>query len=110
MSDGLESYAIFLYADGLIQWTTSDDSGGINGLGGTPAHVGINAGDSQNYLSHEYSFTNEVISITQSRVPDNVVAGGMLVYKVDGQNMSENCGFVNDGRYVCMYIGAITTS
>ena len=97
MSDGLVSYAIFLYADGLIQWTTGDDSGGINGLGGTPAHIGINAGDDQNYISHEYSNTSEVINITKSRVPENVIGDGMLIYRVDGQNTSENCEFINEG-------------
>ena len=92
MSDGLVSYVIFLYADGLIQW------GDGYQFGNSPAHVGINAGDINNYISHEYSFTREILNITQSRVPENARAG-MLVYKVDGQNVSANCEFFNDGKY-----------
>ena len=38
---GNDTFAIYLYADGLIQWTTGDYSkGGINGIGGTAALVG----------------------------------------------------------------------
>ena len=34
-------FAIYLYADGLIQWTTGDYlNGGINGIGGTAAVIG----------------------------------------------------------------------
>ena len=80
------SYAIFLYADGLIQWTTSDYNGGINGLGGIEASIGVTAGDGENFIDHEYSFTPEVLSITTSRVPDTVTVGGMLMYRVDGSD------------------------
>jgi len=41
-STGFESFTIFLYADGRIQWTTGDNSGGDDGLGGTEALAGIN--------------------------------------------------------------------
>ena len=80
------SYVIFLYADGLIQWTTG--VGGSNGLGGTEAHVGVNSGDGVNFVTHEYSFTPQVLNITTSRVPDTVTVDGMLVYRVDGSNDS----------------------
>ena len=43
-TNGVNSFVIFLYADGEIQWTTGDASGGTGGLGGTPAQVGFNAG------------------------------------------------------------------
>ncbi len=78
------SYTIFLYADDLIQWTTGDDSGGVNGLGGNQARVGINAGDGKTFITHEYSNTSEVINIASSRVPENGVdRNGVLVYRVD---------------------------
>ena len=67
------SYAIFLYADGLIQWETA------GGLGG----IGITAGDRQNFITHEYSFSPQVLNITSSRVPDTVRVNGMLIYRVD---------------------------
>ena len=69
------SYAIFLYADGLIQWKAS----GTRGLGG----IGITAGDRQNFITHEYSFSPQVLNITSSRVPYTVNVNGMLMYRVD---------------------------
>jgi hypothetical protein len=33
-----------------MEWTTGDVSGGVGGLGGTPATVGVNYGDGVNYL------------------------------------------------------------
>ena len=91
------SYAIFLYADDLIQWTTGEDSEGINGLGGNPAHVGVNAGDGENYITHEYSFTSQVIDMATSRVPAGVTVDGMVVYRVDGQNSTRDCVNSDDG-------------
>ena len=35
---------------GDMQWTTGDASGGISGFGGTPATVGVNNGNSLNYV------------------------------------------------------------
>ena len=93
------SYIIFLYADGLIQWTTGD-VGGVNGLGGIPAHVGINAGDGVNFITHEYSFTSQVINITTSRVPQRVMVDGMLVYRVHGQNVPIECLDSNDSKLI----------
>ena len=84
VSDGFMSFAIFLYADGFIQWTTGDASQGTNGLGGTQAQIGFNAGDRVNFASHPYSQTADVINIATSRVPDAVTVDGMLVYRVDG--------------------------
>ena len=84
VSDGFMSFVIFLYADGLIQWTTGEASGGIGGLGGNHASVGVNAGDESTSITHEYSFTEEVLNIASSRVPEEgVERDGMLVYRVD---------------------------
>ena len=97
VSDGFRSYVIFLYADGLIQWTTGDFSGGMGGLGGTQAQVGFNAGDSENFASHEYSQTPEVINITRSSMPAGLVPPGVLIYRVDGR-MIAGCIDSNDGE------------
>ena len=43
-TDGSESFAIFLYPDDGIQWTTGYQSGGTKGLGGVEAQVGYDAG------------------------------------------------------------------
>ena len=45
---GIGNNVAFYYGD--MQWTTGVASGGIAGIGGTPATVGINKGDNVNYL------------------------------------------------------------
>lgn len=45
---GLGNNVAFYYGD--MQWTTGSASGGSGGFGGTPATVGINAGDGTQYV------------------------------------------------------------
>jgi hypothetical protein len=90
--DGIYSYsfAIFLYADGLIQWTTGDDSGGSGGLGGWEARVGFNLGSFDSYPVPG-SGTPEIINIT---LTSNVGRAGMWVFHLDGEDspiMSADC-------------------
>jgi len=46
-----------------LQWTTGDASGGSNGLGGTPAQAGYDAGDGVNYLTLPGSRTASVLNL-----------------------------------------------
>ena len=75
----LESFVIFLYADGKIQWTTGDASGGSNGLGGTEALAGINAGDGINFTTIPGSLNSSIINITQT---SNIGIPGVWIFKV----------------------------
>ena len=36
------------------------------------------------FITHEYSFTSQVVNIENTRVPDSVMADGVLMYRVDG--------------------------
>ena len=45
----METYAIFLYADGEIEWTTGDVDGGADGLGRNTAQIGFNRGDGADF-------------------------------------------------------------
>ena len=36
------------------------------------------------FITHEYSFTSQVVNIENARVPDSVMADGVLMYRVDG--------------------------
>ena len=74
-----DSFVIFLYADRNIQWTTGDDSGGFNGLGGTEALAGINAGDGFNHTTIPGSLTPNIINIAQS---SNVGIPGVWIFEV----------------------------
>ena len=75
---GTETYAIYLYADGMIEWTTGD--GGTNGLGGNPAIVGYNAGDGNISYTVPGSQTADIINIASV---SNVDEPGMWVFRLD---------------------------
>ena len=78
------SYVIFLYANGLIQWTTGDASGGTDGFDGTQAQVGFNAGDKIHFYSHPDSQTADIINIASRKYPEmGDVENGVLIFRVD---------------------------
>ena len=87
-TSGVESFVIFLYADGRIQWTTGDRSGGDDGLGGTEALAGINAGDGRNFVTIPGSRTSRIINIPQT---SNVDISGIWMFKVDQSKHSYSC-------------------
>lgn len=95
VTDGTLSFAVFLYAEGEIQWTSGDDSGGTAGLGGTAAQVGFNAGDGIRYYSLPTSRTEEIVSIDQN--PGNTGVKGLWIFRVD-QNMIESGECSNSGK------------
>ena len=80
-TDGNSSYALFLYPEGGIQWTTGDLTG-TNGLGGIQAQVGYNAGNNINYYTVPGSGTSSISDIEST---SNVGVHGMYIFKVDGR-------------------------
>lgn len=54
----------FRYGD--LNWTTGDASGGSNGLGGTPAQAGFDAGDGTNFFTLPGSRTAGVLDLEQT--------------------------------------------
>ena len=101
VSDGRLSFVIFLYAEGLIQWTTGDDSGGTNGLGGIPAQVGFNSGNGRQYTSVEGSLTPDIVNI-DDRV-GNTGVKGVWVFRVDDEDIRvTNCSSL-DGMILYKY-------
>ena len=77
---GNESYAIYLYADGLIQWTASGAQGGENGFGGNAALVGYNAGDEVTSFKVSGSQTDNILNIVST---SNIGVPGVLVFRLD---------------------------
>jgi len=62
VSDGdVNSFAGLFYGD--IQWTTGDSSDGVEGLGGTPAQMGFDAGDEKNFYAHPFSRTTRITEL-----------------------------------------------
>jgi len=70
---------MFLYADGRIQWTTGDRSGGDDGLGGTEALAGIDGGDGFNFVTIPGSQTPSIINISQT---SNVGIPGIWMFSL----------------------------
>jgi len=86
----MESFVIFLYADGEIQWTTGDASGGTNGFDGDEALAGINVGDGVNSITIHGSQTPSIINITHT---SNVGIPGVWIFKV---NEGKSFGYVHE--------------
>ena len=84
VTNGLNSFVMFLYADNGIQWTTGDASDGIGGLGGHPAQVGFNAGDAMRAETVLGSRTSDIINI---HMTSNVDVPGAWIYQVDPVNV-----------------------
>lgn len=84
-TDGNSSFALLLYADGLIEWTTGDNDGGIGGLGGDPADVGFINDDRTNKFLIPASNTSEIINVD---VLSNVGIPGQWIFQIDGENIS----------------------
>ena len=84
ITNGRRSFAIFNYADGEIQWTTGDASGGSGGFGGTPAQVGFNAGDGLRFANVPDSQTVEIVNITST---SNVDRPGVWMFRVDEEQI-----------------------
>ena len=101
-TDGLQSFAIFLYADGEIQWTTGDASGGSNGLGGTPAQVGFNAGDGVNYAAVPASRTADIINIAST---SNVGTPGVWIFQINEETIVTSSGKTNNS---VLYLALLT--
>ncbi|XP_013419175.1 sushi domain-containing protein 2 [Lingula anatina] len=79
-TDGRHSFVIFNYLQ--VTWTTGTASGGdsVNGLGGTPAQAGFNAGDGIRYFSVPGSRTSSIVDI---ETKSNVLIPGRWVFRVD---------------------------
>ena len=75
-----ESFVFFLYNDGEIQWTTGDESDGINGLGGSGAVVGISSGNYfSDYVFIPLSLSPNILHIDKT---SNVGIPGVWMFKV----------------------------
>ena len=77
-TDGLLSFAIFNYAK--IEWVTGGASQGTGGFRGTPAMVGVNAGDGVRFYKYKHSLTDDVVKIVTE---SNVGVPGQWVYRID---------------------------
>lgn len=94
VTDGRYSFAIFNY--GPMTWTTGTGSGGdpATGLGGTPAQVGFNAGDSINYFAVPDSRTPDIVRIGEVT---NTGQRGRWMFRIDAETIDVGGCFI-EGR------------
>ena len=85
VTDGNLTFAGFLYADEMIEWTTGDADGGMNGVGGNAADVGFIGDGGSNPFIISPSGTSDVINVDTL---SNVGEPGLWVFRVDGENVS----------------------
>ncbi|GGZ71418.1 nidogen-like domain-containing protein [Paraglaciecola chathamensis] len=77
----------FRYED--INWTTGDASDGENGLGGTPAQAGYDAGDGVNFFTLPGSRTDEVVNLDTAA--SNTDTAGIWKFAIrDGELPGDN--------------------
>ncbi len=87
VSDGVRSFALYLYADGLIQHSGSSYA--------SPALVGYDYGDGNHYFNHPDSLSE---NITEIESTSNVNVPGMWIFRLDeediatGRSINQNTG------------------
>ncbi|XP_073243989.1 sushi domain-containing protein 2-like [Porites lutea] len=79
VTNGRHSFVIFNY--NRIMWTTGTASGGNSqGLGGTPAQAGFNAGDGIRFFQINGSRTGDVVNLPST---SNVAVPGQWMFRTD---------------------------
>lgn len=84
-TDGTNTFAVFLYLD--INWTTGDNHGGTDGIGGTPAQVGFDAGNQIQYHVLNGSLTDEIINIEER---SNIGIPGIYMWQINGGSVRQS--------------------
>ena len=76
-----------IYPEDLIEWTTGDGDGGMGGLGGDPADVGLMAPASlsNNSFFLPDSNTSDIVDIESTT---NVMLDGLWIFRADGEAVS----------------------
>ncbi len=96
--DGEHLFTLFLYKD--IQWITGDtDDNLMNGLDGSPAQIGFNAGDGVNSFSIPLSQTASVLNVTET---SNIGVPGAWAFLVSGASVISGGCVDNQGEGQCV--------
>lgn len=91
-TDGVRSFVAYLYADGEIQWTVSNDNLTV------PAQVGFNAGDGIRFFAVPESRKLEIINIDTT---SNVDIPGVWMFRVDQEDiLNAGCTDNSDGKII----------
>ena len=67
-----------------MEWTTGDNDGGINGIGGKPAIVGFDSGGKEGSYFFGGSGTSSVIAVDMI---GNFNIRGLWIFRTDGEKV-----------------------
>ena len=81
-TNGSQSYAIFNYLDDGIQWSSSDNAGGVNGIGPYGTQVGFNGGDGVHFYARPEPQNDGILQLDDN---SNVCVHGKYVFRIDGE-------------------------
>ena len=97
-TNGSQSYAIFNYLDNGIQWSSADNTGGVNGIGPFGTQVGFNKGDGVHFFVRPETQTNSILELDDN---SNVCVRGKYVFRIDGETVQPGrCVNIKPG-YLC---------
>lgn len=83
-TDGQQTFAIYVYVNDRMQWTTGDSDDGQGGFGGTPARVGIIMDDTTSAHFIPGSGTADILNVHEA---SNTGLRGLWYFKVDGNTV-----------------------
>ena len=81
---------MFLFPEGGINWYSGDASGGIGGINGTPAQVGLNKGDGVTYHVLNVSSTPDVINV-EDYTNITGAPNGFYIWNVNNATSGSSC-------------------
>ncbi|XP_019854776.1 PREDICTED: protein mesh-like isoform X3 [Amphimedon queenslandica] len=94
-TNGVTSYAMFLFPEGGINWYSGDASGGTGGINGTPAQVGLNKGDGVTYHVLNVSSTPDVINV-EDYTNITGAPNGFYIWNVNDGTSGSSCDTTNN--------------
>ena len=71
---------MLLYPEDEIRWTTGDGDGGSNGLGGSPAEIGLDSEVLSTSVRVPGSGTNDIVTVEER---SNFGVPGVFFFRVD---------------------------
>ena len=95
-TNGRQSYAIFNYLDRGMQWSSADNTGGVNGIGANGAQVGFNGGDGVHFYVRPETTNDLILQLDEN---SNVCVPGKFVFRIDGGNVQPGrCVDIKPGK------------
>jgi len=101
-TNGSHSYAIFNYLDDGIQWSSADNTGGINGIGPFGTQVGFNGGDGVHFFVRPEPQSDSILKLDDN---SNICERGKYVFRIDGDIAQPGrCINIKTGYHIHTYI------